>query len=101
MLLYAEKIVCMLHMLGVMTKPQPESITIRLFEEKLFLKIHSVLEKSSVPCSFNWMNRRKEEYISELNIAFYSLLGFTQKSFRQFVTCQPYLQYAANEVYPP
>lgn len=93
MLMYAEKIIYMITMFGTINKPERESITLRLFEEKIFLKIHSIVEKSSVPCIFNWMNRRKEEFVSEHNNSFYSLLGFTQKSFRMFIKSQPYLQY--------
>jgi hypothetical protein len=93
MLLYAEKIISLINMFSAMNKPQPESVILILFEEKLFLKIHSIVEKSNVPCIFNWMNRRKEEFITEHNNCFYSLLGFTQKSFRMFIELQPYLQF--------
>jgi hypothetical protein len=98
-LIYAEKIFSMLNSLLALMKPQAENITIKLFEEKLFLKLHSIVENAKIPCLFSWMNRRKQEVVMEHNKSFISLLGFTEKSFSKFIENHSYLQYYFKRVF--
>lgn len=92
-LIYAEKIFSMLNTLLSLMKPQSDNATIKLFEEKLFLKIHGIVENAKIPCIFSWINRRKQEMVMEHNKSFISLLGYNEKSFSKFIEHHSYLQY--------